>query len=178
MIDRFKESFREEAYELLASLEGSLLQLEGQPESQEAIDAIFRCMHTIKGSAAMFGFQQISQFAHEVENVLDKVRDSTIVVSKELIDLTLSAKDHVRLMLDSGDTETQGMKQAGERLITSFQQLATQSQIVSQPIEAPRPIKILEPENSGIKTYRIHFAPFPNIMKNGTRPLQLLLELQ
>ncbi|MFP4431797.1 MAG: Hpt domain-containing protein, partial [Spirochaetaceae bacterium] len=67
MLDRFKESFREEAYELLNNLEQSLLELEDDPANSEEISAVFRAMHTVKGSAAMFGFQQISDFAHHIE---------------------------------------------------------------------------------------------------------------
>ena len=52
---------------------------------------MFRAMHTIKGSGAMFGFDDIAAFTHDVETVYDLVRGGKIPVTKPLIDLTLSA---------------------------------------------------------------------------------------
>lgn len=59
--------FKEEALELLAELETSLLELEETPEDKEAIGRAFRALHTIKGSAGMYGFDPIADFTHEVE---------------------------------------------------------------------------------------------------------------
>ena len=56
MKDQYKEAFREEAYELLTELESSLLELEETPDDMDIIGRVFRAMHTIKGSGAMFGF--------------------------------------------------------------------------------------------------------------------------
>ncbi len=75
MIDKHREAFREEAYELLSDLEGSLLELEESPDDAELIGKVFRVMHTIKGSGAMFGFDDIAAFTHEIENVYDRVRN-------------------------------------------------------------------------------------------------------
>ena len=64
MDKRFIETFIEESYELLDSMEKELLALEAEPDDEGHIQAVFRAAHTIKGSAAMFGFQEISEFAH------------------------------------------------------------------------------------------------------------------
>jgi len=61
MIDKHREAFKEEASELLGELEISLLELEDTPEDSELISRVFRAMHTIKGSGAMFGFTRISE---------------------------------------------------------------------------------------------------------------------
>ena len=64
----FKEhiaTYREEAGELLAELETSLLDLEETPDDDDLINRVFRAMHTIKGSGAMFGFDDIAAFTHE-----------------------------------------------------------------------------------------------------------------
>ena len=62
-----REAFVEEAHELLAELENSLLELEETPDDKELVGRVFRAMHTIKGSGAMFGFDDIAAFTHEVE---------------------------------------------------------------------------------------------------------------
>lgn len=85
------EAFREEAYELLTSLESSLLELEESPADLEIVGAVFRAMHTIKGSGAMFGFDDISSFTHDVETVYDLVRNGELAVTGELVNLSLAA---------------------------------------------------------------------------------------
>ena len=65
------EVYREEAHELLAELESSLLELEQSPSDEDLIAGIFRAMHTIKGSGAMFGFDNIAAFTHDIETIYD-----------------------------------------------------------------------------------------------------------
>ena len=98
-----RQAFREEAFELLGELESSLLELEEDPKNSEVINRVFRAMHTIKGSGAMFGFEDIASFTHEVETVFDLARNGQIAVSKELLDLTLLARDHILAMLEGED---------------------------------------------------------------------------
>ena len=68
MTDKMAEIFLDEANDLLDKLEDLLLELENNPEDIETIQAVFRIMHTIKGSSGMFGFDAISRFTHEVES--------------------------------------------------------------------------------------------------------------
>ena len=104
-MDKHREIFKEEAYELLAELETSLLELEEKPDDMEVVGRVFRAMHTIKGSGAMFGFDTIASFTHEVETVFDMVRNGKIPVTKRLVDLTLSARDQIKEMLDRGEED-------------------------------------------------------------------------
>ncbi len=96
MIEQHIVTYREEANELLAELETSLLELEENPTDEDLIGRVFRAMHTIKGSGAMFGFDEIATFTHEVETVFDLVRNGKMAVSKELLNLTLRARDHIK----------------------------------------------------------------------------------
>ena len=99
MLEQINEIFFEEANELLESLEGYLLSLEQNPDNPEIISAVFRVMHTIKGSSGMFGFDAISSFTHEVESTFDAVRNGSAPVTPQLISLTLKARDHIMDML-------------------------------------------------------------------------------
>ncbi len=81
MNDTYDSVFIEEANEHLQDLEGSLLELEYEPDDQELINKVFRSLHTIKGSGAMFGFDDISSFTHEIESVYDKVREGKLKVT-------------------------------------------------------------------------------------------------
>ena len=63
-------------------LESSLLELEKSPEDLDLIGRIFRAMHTIKGSGAMFGFEAVAHFTHDIESVYDQIRNGKMKVSK------------------------------------------------------------------------------------------------
>lgn len=89
------EAFFAEADELLTRMEESLLQLESEPDNNELINDIFRAAHTIKGTAGVFGFDDVVHFTHEVESVLDRVRDGQMRVDNDVIGLLLRNKDHI-----------------------------------------------------------------------------------
>ena len=118
-LDKIADVFLSEANDLLDKLEEYLLELEQNPDDMETISAVFRSMHTIKGSAGMFGFDAISHFTHEAETTFDEVRNGRVAVSSELITLTLQARDHIREMLDNGNDPA--IAAESERLIREFQ---------------------------------------------------------
>ncbi|MCQ9379126.1 chemotaxis protein CheA [Methyloversatilis sp. XJ19-49] len=93
------EAFFAEADELLTRMEESLLQLESEPDNNELINDIFRAAHTIKGTAGVFGFDDVVHFTHEVESVLDRVRDGQMIVSNDVIGLLLRNKDHIGVLV-------------------------------------------------------------------------------
>lgn len=103
--DLNRQIFKEEAYDLLRELEGALLELEEAPDDMDLVNQIFRALHTIKGSGAMFGFEEIAEFTHEVETVFDMVRNGDIEVTPVLCSLALQTRDQIRSMLDSEDDE-------------------------------------------------------------------------
>jgi two-component system, chemotaxis family, sensor kinase CheA len=65
--DQFKQSFREEAREILVDLEAALLELNENRGDMELVGRVFRGLHTIKGSGAMFGFEDLAAFTHNLE---------------------------------------------------------------------------------------------------------------
>ena len=82
-------AFREEARELLTELETALLSLERTPEDRDLVARVFRAMHTIKGSSAMCGFDDIADLTHHAEGLLDQARSGEIEPTRDLIDLAL-----------------------------------------------------------------------------------------
>ncbi len=124
MEDIHRQAFRDEATDLLAELESALLELDESPGDSELVNRIFRAMHTLKGSGAMFGFDDIAQFTHEVETVFDKVRGGELDVSRTLLDLTFQAKDHVKLLLENDGGDLGGFLAQGTALLAGFRQLA------------------------------------------------------
>ncbi|MDP2805070.1 MAG: chemotaxis protein CheA [Gallionellaceae bacterium] len=99
-LDQALQTFFVESRELLEAMEESLLTLESEPDDKEAIGAIFRAAHTIKGSGGLFGLNGIVAFTHVVENVLDRVRSDEIPVNGDLIALLLSCRDHIGMLVE------------------------------------------------------------------------------
>jgi two-component system chemotaxis sensor kinase CheA len=124
MIDIHRQAFKEEAYELVSELETSLLELEERPDDAELIGRVFRAMHTIKGSGSMFGFDDIASFTHEVETIFDMVRNGKLEVTKRLVNLTLAARDQIKLMLDHADDGGTGDPEASAGIIAGLRALA------------------------------------------------------
>ncbi len=99
------ETFKEEARELLVSLEESLVHLEQDPRDADLVDSAFRSLHTIKGSGNMFDLKSLVDFTHTVENVFDKVREGKVAVDSNLINLGLQAKDQIEALLTNPDDQ-------------------------------------------------------------------------
>ena len=95
--------FRMEADELLACLETTLLDLGEKPQDRDLIDTAFRALHTIKGSGAMFGFERVAAFTHDFETAFDLVRQGRVPASLDLVNVALSAKDYIRLLIEDPD---------------------------------------------------------------------------
>lgn len=171
-------AFKEEAHDLLSELESALLELEATPDDREIIDRVFRAMHTIKGSGAMFGFDDIAKFTHEVETVFDLVRNGQLEVSKELLDLTLAARDRIMAMLGDSESGVDQDPAASRRIVESLKSLLGQAGIVasrqqSEPKSGVQPTAV----NADAEIFHITFKPPRNVFLTGTDPLALLEEL-
>ena len=103
------ETFIAECKDLLADMEEALLTLEQHPDDEEAITAVFRAAHTIKGSAGVFGFDDIVEFTHIMESLLEEIRNGEISIDSDLIALLLLCGDHVLELLAETMSESQSM---------------------------------------------------------------------
>ncbi len=176
--DQFKESFREEAREILVELESALLELNEHRTDPELVGRIFRGLHTIKGSGAMFGFERMAAFTHDLETAFDEVRNRRLAVGSELVNLTLSALDQIRALLETGSVGARPADPAAcAGILESVRSLAGIK-------ESALPAKKDEPSSDGpavaagpLGNWRIHFAPGPGLMLSGANPLLLVREL-
>jgi chemotaxis protein histidine kinase CheA/ActR/RegA family two-component response regulator len=94
------EFFLVEAGDHLQNLNKGLLSLEKNPSDTAMIDELFRAAHTLKGSAAMMGFQGISDVAHKAEDMLGQFRAGTIPICKDSLNFLFDSVDAVKLMVD------------------------------------------------------------------------------
>ncbi len=137
MGDSAINSFEHEATELLNLMEESLLRLENSPGDEALINAIFRAAHTIKGTGGVFGFDNIVEFTHIVENVLDRVRGGETQIETNLIAVLLGCRDHMGVLVQlavNGDEElSDDVRQEGNSLIAQLTPfLDPNARVVSQ----------------------------------------------
>ena len=177
--EQFKQSFREEAREILTELESALLELNENPGDTELVSRIFRGLHTIKGSGAMFGFERLAAFMHDLETAFDLVRSGRLQISSELIDLTLSALDQIRAMLEEGiGGATPADAAACAAILVSVRKLAAiEERADAAKKSEPAPDRPAVPAGD-LQNWRIRFAPGPDLMRYGASPSLLLRELR
>lgn len=97
--------FLAESSEMLEALDQHFVKLEAEPSNTELLNEIFRCMHSMKGSAGFLGFTHLVEVAHQAESLLNKLRQGEMSVSPFIIDIILEAVDAVK-MLQSDIRET------------------------------------------------------------------------
>ena len=100
MSDEHRKAFVAESEEGITDLNNALLDLEADPEDDDAMDQIFRTAHTLKGNGAAMGYDSVSNLAHEMEDLLDEIRSGEIDISPELMDLLFDAVDYLSAMVD------------------------------------------------------------------------------
>jgi two-component system chemotaxis sensor kinase CheA len=124
----YEELFISEAEEYLEQVSDSILKLEKDMNDIEAINSIFRGMHTIKGMAASMGYSSITKISHSIEDVMDLIRNEKLQVSTELIDLLLKGTDYIQSLVHKKDVD--------ENIIKSFlkviESIKTGSEIVKE----------------------------------------------
>lgn len=179
-LDQFRHGFREEARELLVELESVLLELNGNPEDRGLIGRVFRALHTIKGSGAMFGFDELAAFAHRLENAFDEVRKDHLTVTSELVDLTLAALDQIRAMVEESDQASAVDRNVCSTILSRLQALVGSVRepegTAALPTESLQAAAASEGEGPE-RSWRIGLAPGPDLMRYGADPLLLLREL-
>lgn len=186
-LDQAFQTFLAECHELLQDMEDKLLELENGSDSGEAINSIFRAAHTIKGSAGLFGMDEIVGFTHIVESVLDKVREGEIGMDNNLITLMLGCKDYIGKMIDSlvdGKVTLDAAERAQEGKLSAalfeYLQVATPEVIMESRQMAALAVglesevdvldsSVMDNENWHIS---VHFGP--DVLRNGMDPLSFL----
>lgn len=160
--------FLVEARELFDQLEHDLLDLEGRLDDGELIDSVFRGLHTLKGSGAMFGFSALAEFTHHCETAFDRVRKSEASATVDLVSAILAALDHMRALISAPDGDH---AQESESLLAALGQSVSGGEPARQGAQAER----VEPARA---TWDIRFTLPPNALVNGINPLGLLAELR
>ncbi|MBU3078050.1 chemotaxis protein CheA [Sphingomonas quercus] len=169
-------AFRVEAGELLDQVEQGLLDLGHRLDDRNLVDEVFRGLHTLKGSGAMFGFDALAAFTHHCETAFDRVRKGLVPATQELVAVILSAKDHMRALVD-GDGA--GQEAEGAAILARLQAAIEAAGGAPAGDAAPTGVAAAAatPEATGAG-WQISFRLPADAMANGTNPLMLLDELR
>jgi two-component system chemotaxis sensor kinase CheA len=157
-------------------MEESLLKLEDAPDDTELINAVFRAAHTIKGSAGLFGLDDIVAFTHKAENVLDRVRNNELPLNEELIGLLLGCRDHIERLVDmaSGNAEMDSDTRAqGEALAARLGQCMGHS-AVALPVETDPPLESVGGGQMAGDVWHISLRFGQDVLKDGMDPLSFI----
>lgn len=173
-----REMFRSEAYELITELENALLALEESPRDKDVINRVFRALHTIKGSGGACGFEDISRFAHEVEALYDAARNEKVVITREIINLTLAARDQIAALFDGYYQNRPAEPEVTDQILSQLRRLVPEEFSLQRKKGAAAPAAPAPAAPAARQaTYRIRFRPAGDIFLTGTDPRSLLDEL-
>ena len=139
-LDGALQTFFAEAEDLLNSMEAALLRLDDGDHDMETINEIFRAAHTIKGSAGLFGLNDIVSFTHIVENVLDRARDGKITISGDLLSILLPCRDHIATLVEHAMHENENDEEClahGKALLDSLTPWLEARQESTEPVAIP-----------------------------------------
>lgn len=173
-MDSNQKRFVEDALDLLNELDEGLLQLEANPQASAPLEQVFRTMHTIKGGANMFGFENIGELAHHLETLYDLVRQGKMQVTDGLISITLHAFDKVRDLLKEKDAARINNAEAlKDHLKTAIDFLKV--------IEAESASDLSKASGTAIQkdelaTFLLRISPSISITEDGNHPLVFIVQ--
>ncbi|WP_215535402.1 chemotaxis protein CheA [Borreliella bavariensis] len=198
VIDKFKNSFKEESIENISDIEQALLNLEASSD-QEIINSIFRNLHTIKGSSGMFGFNFTASLVHEIETVLDVIKDGRAAFNQAAIDATLMSVDFIRELIEGDEEiseidfdkrkqflvdeikrvlETPNVKDAFQEALENDFSKPGKNSVLEECLKVNSDNKFDdEALRSEFKSYKILFSPAKGILFHGHKPINLLNKL-
>ncbi|MFO0236214.1 MAG: chemotaxis protein CheA [Burkholderiales bacterium] len=173
-------AFISEAREQIEGIEQLLLQLETAPDDRDLLDALFRCAHTVKGSAGLFGLDAVVEFTHHVETLLDRLREGHLLLTPALSTLLLGCNDQIRGLVDAA--AGQGEDDRADARAVLVEQLRTAA---GEGADAPGRAVVAAPAGdaaapgavSAATRWRVSVAFGPETFRNGMDPLAILAYL-
>jgi two-component system chemotaxis sensor kinase CheA len=175
-MDSNQRRFAEDALDLLNELDEGLLQLESNAQAKAPLEQVFRTMHTIKGGANMFGFENIGTLAHHFETLFDLVRQGKMQASDKLISATLQAFDKVRDLLNKKTVDAITDPDALRDHLAAAQELQQAFNIDTElgNTELTDTPDLLKRDE--LATFFITIDPLISITEDGNHPLVFIIQ--
>lgn len=195
-MEGLKEIFIVECYEMIEVMEQQLLDIDVEAEvSVDALNAIFRGAHSMKGGAGALGFQEIYQFTHVMEALLDAMRSGTMKPTAEIIDTLLAGVDTTKQMVDCGSSGQAIDPNLGADILKKIEGILSGAGAVAAEAPAiPDDVKerfaeepaapvadepvVAESAAESAGEYTISFRPHADLFGSGNDPLFILKQLQ
>jgi two-component system chemotaxis sensor kinase CheA len=174
-LSQFIPSFLEESFEGLELMESGLLDL--KVGDNETIDSIFRAAHSIKGGAGTFGFDNVTEFTHLVETLLDEMRDGRREINSKDTEILLDSVDCMRILIeaarDGEDYDHEKVSRTSSRLSETLgEQQSTNNNINNNESNESNE------SQSGGRGYHIKFIPEHSLAKTGNDPIFIFSALK
>ncbi len=166
-------TFIAECRELLREMETALLECEQGNADGEAVNAIFRAAHTIKGSSGLFGLDHIVAFTHVVESVLDRVRANSLQMEKQLAAILLECRDHMEHLVDAvagGKSEDAPLAATGASLLQKLNAHTGGS----APLAAASQAVAIPTAGAAGQRWQISVQFHSEVLRNGMDPLSFI----
>jgi two-component system chemotaxis sensor kinase CheA len=179
-MSQFYQVFFEESAEHLAAMEGLLLDLDVENPDSEQLNAIFRAAHSIKGSAGTFGFTDLAETTHILENLLDRIRKQELGLRPEMVDAFLECGDLLRDMLEGHQGRGKVDQRAVETICARLHQLSTDQaqQVASAASQGGAATEnVLSAAVGPMRVFDIQFVP-TEVSAGGEGVANLLEELR
>jgi len=173
-LKRFQETFFEEAEEHLGTIESGLLSLNEHGADAELLNTIFRSAHSIKGAAGSFGFNELAQLTHVMENVLDRLRSGRLEPNEAITQKLLRASD-VLSELVAATRRGDAASVPTDVVVADLKAELTDAPEGSPAASAPRPGP--KPEGPGEAVYVVRFEPERDFFRQGQDVFLLLRDL-
>jgi two-component system chemotaxis sensor kinase CheA len=188
-MDESLKVFSEECDDLLERMEHVLLEMEAEPDNASLIDELFRIVHTIKGSAGLFGFNHLVSFSHELENLAVLIRDGVMTVTQMICDVMLESRDLLLTLVDDalGRELKESLDVVEKKEAEIVQRL---KDLGAKPAGGPAPDPDLVAGNAAVagsmpETHSLRVSTFdilidmaPEVFSFGLDPLATVLYLQ
>lgn len=150
-MDEMLALFGDETAEILDELNSNLLKLEENPKDTELINEIFRHAHTMKGMSSAMGFTTMAKLTHKMEDLMDKIREGSEVVTEERIDIFLECIELLEAMcsdyVSEGNTEV-SIDEVVEKL-NNTQGISSENTNTNTTVSAPKAKTLEAPKNDG-----------------------------
>jgi two-component system chemotaxis sensor kinase CheA len=169
-------AFISEAQEQSEALEQLLLQLEDAPDDRELLDALFRCAHTVKGSAGIFGLDRVVAFTHHVETLLDRLREGQLSLTPALGTLLLQSNDQLRALVAAAQdprSESSEAIQARETLVARLKAASEGAPGAPAPATPAMQTAPATP-TAGPRRWHVSVQFGVDTFRNGMDPLAIL----
>ncbi|KZY35612.1 chemotaxis protein CheA, partial [Oleiphilus sp. HI0043] len=171
-LSQFHQVFFEESYEGLDVMESALLNIDISNLDSEAINEIFRAAHSIKGGSGTFGFNEIAEFTHVVETLLDLIRSDQFVMEVDHVDLFLKSVDCIRTMINELEAGQSCETKLADELRVQFNALLEGGSETAENCESPS-----EETDEGSDGWTIYFKPDADVLRTGNDPVRMFREL-